>query len=260
MEIVSIKLMGGLGNYLFQIATAYSIALRDNKTLICDTNDILRIHQPYTKYLDNIFNKINFSSELQNLNNVDEVDFTYNEIPKIDGDLKLNGYFQSEKYFINHRGDILNLFSINDDTKTYLEGKYNDILGLSTCSIHVRRGDYLHKQNYHPVQDIDYYYKSLNKVGYDKHFLVFSDDMEWCKQNFNFIPNKTFIEGNEDYQDLYLMSMCNNNIIANSSFSWWGAWMNTNENKKIISPSKWFGNNNLHLNTNDLYCNKWIKI
>jgi len=260
MGIVSIKLMGGLGNYLFQIATAQSIALRDNKTLVCDTNDILRIHQPYTKYLENIFKNIKFSDELKTLNNLDEVDFTYNEIPKIDGDVKLNGYFQSEKYFINYREDILNLFSIDDDTKTYLDKKYGDILGLNTCSIHVRRGDYLYKQNYHPAQDINYYYKSLNKIGYDKHFLIFSDDMEWCKQNFDFIPNKTFIEGNEDFQDLYLMSMCDNNIIANSSFSWWGAWMNINEDKKVIAPSKWFGNNNLHLDTNDLYCNKWIKI
>ena len=111
---------------------------------------------------------------------------------------------------------------------------------------------------------INYYLNSLNylKSITNSNFkiFVFSDDIKWCEENFGFLNNKTFISDNKDYEDLYLMSMCKNNIIANSTFSWWGAWLNKNENKQVIIPSKWFGISNSHLNTNDLYCDKWIKL
>jgi 5'(3')-deoxyribonucleotidase len=91
-------------------------------------------------------------------------------------------------------------------------------------------------------------------------FLIFSDDIEWCKENFPNISDKfIFIEGNKDYEDLYIMSKCKNNIISNSTFSWWGAWLNQNENKKVVAPLKWFGSSINH-NTKDLYCDGWIKI
>jgi hypothetical protein len=88
-------------------------------------------------------------------------------------------------------------------------------------------------------------------------FLIFSDDIEWCKSNLDFIKNKIFISGNLDYQDLYLMSMCNHNIISNSSFSWWGAWLNNHKNKKVIYPSRWF---NFSADTSEIGGENWIKI
>jgi hypothetical protein len=115
-------------------------------------------------------------------------------------------------------------------------------------------------QNYHPIQTIEYYQNAIKIIGEENHFVIFSDDIKWCEENFNFLKNKTFISGNTDYEDLYLMSMCKHNIIANSTFSWWGGWLNCNIDKKVIIPSKWFGISNSHLNTNDLYCNKWIKL
>jgi len=260
MEKVTCKLMGGLGNYLFQIAAAYSLSLRDNKIFLCDSSDVYKVHKPYTSYINNILRNVNFTYGVPDCKIHEEPSFNYSEVPFYRGNVKLIGYFQSEKYFLENKQEILSLFKMDENTSTYLQKKYGNILNTDTCSIHIRRGDYLNKQNYHPVQEIDYYYKSLNKVGYDKHFLIFSDDINWCKENFDFIPNKTFISDNEDYQDIYLMSMCKNNIIANSSFSWWGAWLNQNVDKKVIAPSKWFGVSNLHLNTNDLYCDKWIKI
>jgi len=87
----------------------------------------------------------------------------------------------------------------------------------------------------------------------EKTYLIFSDDIEWCKLNFDFLENKIFVNGNTDFQDLYLMSKCNDNIIANSTFSWWGAWLNQNPNKKVIAPKIWFGNFYSNFNTNDLY-------
>ena len=91
-----------------------------------------------------------------------------------------------------------------------------------------------------------------------ENFIIFSDDIKWCKNNF--IGDKfTFIEGEKDYIDLWLMSLCNHNIIANSSFSWWGAWLNQNPNKKVIAPINWFGPEK-KLNPKDIYCKNWIKI
>jgi hypothetical protein len=88
-------------------------------------------------------------------------------------------------------------------------------------------------------------------------YIVFSDDIDWCKKNLPFLDEKIFIEGNDDFFDLYLMSKCQNNIIANSSFSWWGAWLNKSENKKVMSPKNWFGQSYKH-NTKDLFFSKTI--
>lgn len=252
--------MGGLGNLMFQISTAYSTSLRDGKILICDTSDMMVPHKPYTFYLNNILRKVKFSDNLTNFNFIGEQGFHYSPIPSLQGNVKLVGYFQSEKYFINYKEEILELFGPDTETQLYLNEKYGDILSKDTCSVHIRRGDYLNLQNYHPVQSIEYYKNSVNVIGRNKHFLIFSDDIKWCEENFDFLENKTFINGNEDYQDLYLMSMCQDNIIANSSFSWWGAWLNKNPNKKVISPNKWFGPSYVNFNTKDLYCDKWIKI
>jgi len=260
MDIVSSRLMGGLGNMLFQIAVAYSVSLRDNKKMICDTRDMVIPHKPYKFYTKNIFRKIKFTSEIPNQKYIGEYGFQYYPIPKLEGNIKLIGYFQSEKYFLEYRYELLDLFEIDEKTKLNLLEKYGNIINQETCSIHVRRGDYLGLPNHHPIQSINYYKDAIGIIGEDKHFVIFSDDIKWCEENFNFLKNKTFVSGNLDYEDLYLMSMCNHNIIANSTFSWWGAWLNRNVNKKVIIPSKWFGISNSHFNTNDLYCDKWIKL
>jgi hypothetical protein len=161
---------------------------------------------------------------------------------------------------MDYRNEILKLFKIDDNTNQKIHDKYGDLLSLDTCSIHVRRGDYLALQNHHPIQSIEYYQNAIDIIGNDKHFLIFSDDIKWCEENFGGLTNKTYITGNQDYEDLYLMSMCRNNIIANSTFSWWGAWLNKNEDKKVIAPKQWFGVSNSHLDTSDLYCKKWITI
>jgi hypothetical protein len=259
MGIISVRLMGGLGNMLFEISTAYATSIRDNKEFVCSTINMSIPHKPYTEYINNIFRKITFSG-ITVEPYFGEYGFHYTKIPKVINDGMLSGYFQSEKYFINYRENILNLFEIDEVTKDYLLSKYGDILNKDTCSIHVRRGDYLGLPEYHPVLNLEYYKNSINIIGDDKHYLIFSDDINWCEENFKFIKNKTIISDNLDYQDLYLMSFCKNNIIANSSFSWWGAWLNNNINKKVIIPKLWFGPNYSSYNTNDLYCQDWIKM
>ena len=95
-------------------------------------------------------------------------------------------------------------------------------------------------------------------IGDYKNIVVFSDDIPWCKENLIF-DNIIFIEGNKDYEDLWLMSLCEHNIIANSSFSWWGAWLNENKNKKVVSPLNWFGQQS-NTNQSDIVPESWIKI
>lgn len=260
MFISTSKLMGGLGNYLFQIASAYAVALRDGKTYVCDVSDEQIIHKSSSTYATNIFRKIHLINGISDCTSVPQVDFSFRELPKIDKNTKLIGYFQSEKFFKAYRKEILELFQIDTKTLTYLKEKYEEVLKSNTCSIHVRRGDYLNVQDYHKIQDLEYYRQAIERIGTTKHYVIFSDDIEWCEQNFDFLETKTFVKGNLDYQDLYLMSYCKDNIICSSSFSWWGAWLNENIEKTVIAPKTWFGVSNSHLDTSDLYCEGWVVI
>jgi hypothetical protein len=256
MDVVSTKLMGGLGNYMFQIAAAYAVSLRDNKSLICETYDMQVPQKPVHSYQNNLFRKINFTEEHIPHTPFGESKFSYTEIPSIEGNIRLYGYFQSEKYFKNYRNEILGLFKINSEIENKILSKYKEILEKKPTSIHIRRGDYVWLSDFHANQEIDYYKNAVEKIGYEETFLIFSDDIAWCKTNFGFIENKFFVTNDFDYEDLVLMTKCSNNIIANSSFSWWGAWLNENESKTVIAPKNWFGKSNSHLDTSDLYCEK----
>lgn len=259
MKKVTPRLKGGLGNYLFQVSASLSTSIRDNKELIVNLSDISVIHSPIDTYKTNIFKKLKFVEDNDNFFIHEPIQpISYSEIPNGDYNIKLNGYYQNELYFKHLRKEILDLYEIDDETSNYITKKYSNILIGETCSLHVRRGDYVAKSDFHTLQSIEYYKEAISIVGENINYLIFSDDIEWCQENLNFIKNKTFINGNLDYQDLYLMSMCSHNIIANSSFSWWGAWMNNNENKKVIYPSKWFGVP--FLDTSEIGCKNWIKI
>ena len=253
-KMITSNLIGGLGNYLFQIATSLAITLDNNDKLIYDENDVTVVHKPINNYKDNIFRNLHFDKIDCKLTDYNEPNFHFDEI-NYTPNLKLNGYFQSEKYFNHQREKILDFFSPTKNILEKLKTKYSFIDKSNICSIHVRRGDYLRLPNHHPICSSVYYGEAIKYIGTDNVFLVFSDDIEWCKQTFkgsSFI----FVENNTDFEDLYLMSMCKNNIIANSSFSWWGAWLNNNIDKKVVAPSTWFGVAITH-NTKDLIPETW---
>jgi hypothetical protein len=257
---VSAILMGGLGNYMFQIAAAYAYAKRYDMHVGFNCSESSGPHKHITEYQNNILKGVDLYYIRKNQSvQHNENGFHYQEIPNYNNSTLLYGYFQSEKYFKDCESEIKDLFmsydiDLDDKTKDLLEN-YN------TCSIHVRRGDYLKSPNHHPTQSMNYYMKAIKQMSKDSVFLIFSDDIEWCKQNFPDLPEKfVFIEGNKDYEDLYIMSHCKNNIICNSTFSWWGAWLNRNENKTVITPSVWFGPAYAGYDTKDLYCDNWIKI
>ena len=141
-------------------------------------------------------------------------------------------------------------------SKDYLAEKYEFINNVRTTSIHVRRGDYVNHWLHHI--DLRNYYNFCFKQFENVHYYICSDDIEWCKNNLLF-DNILFVEGLDDIEDMWLMSLCKNNIIANSTFSWWGAWLNKNPDKKVISPNNWFGNH-VNINQNNIIPENWIKI
>lgn len=253
---------GRLGNQMFQIASTIGIAKSNNITVGFNTWICSYSKKKYEQYLMDTLPKLG----VLNIDlTISEKGFQYSNIilPK-NKNIDLKGYFQSEKYFENCAKEIKSLFTLNKFEKNKIITKYPEIHTNETCSIHIRRGDYLNLQGHHPVINKAYYESALN-ILYpsgltDVTILIFSDDIEWCKNNICFPTKIIFVEGNDDILELFLMSYCKNNIIANSSFSWWAAWLNINPEKKIIAPKEWFGEKNKHLNTSDIYCKDWIKL
>jgi hypothetical protein len=186
----------------------------------------------------------------------DEPHFYYSPVAYTNN-LNLHGYFQCEAYFKHCESIIRFHFEPTETVVATMKDLYKDVLDKRTCSIHVRRGDYTNNP-VHDVCDIGYYNRAIEQVksrtDVDE-FLVFSDDITWCKDKFK--GNYTFVDGNLDVEDMFLMSMCKNHIIANSSFSWWGSWLNNNPSKITVAPLRWFGTD---INAKDVYTQNMIKI
>lgn len=259
--MITCKLQGGIGNQMFQIATTYSLALKNNDKAVFNFNDCYTPNQGFSasKYKNSLFKNI---EEITNydgfLHHYNEPKFSFNKIPYINN-LILEGYYQTSLYFKEHKKEIIDLFFINPVDINYIKERYNDIDFNNTVSVHVRRGDYLKFPDFHIGCTLDYYKEAINYFN-NKNFIFVSDDIEWCKENFKG-ENYYFSDLNNEILDLTLMTICEHNIIANSSFSWWGAYLNKNENKKVIAPKTWFGNNpNAPKDTQDVYCENWIKI
>lgn len=246
---------GRLGNQLFQIAATISTAMNHNLEYVFPEwqyNKFLRYKIPVVNDLKptHFYTEPSFRYDNINLSNY----VTDLSVPQ--HIYALDGYFQSRKYFENHEDFIRELFQPSQDIVNSIYTKYyHSPMSYLDCAIHVRRGDYVDLAYYHQIK-MDYYEKSMleinQKTGINK-FVVFSDDIEWCKNNFtNKSYNYTFIEGNTDWEDLMFMSCFSHQIIANSSFSWWGAFLNKNPNKIVIFPEKWFGEV-ANLDATDLY-------
>lgn len=246
---------GRLGNQLFQIAATISTALDHNMDYVF----------PEWKYNQFLKNKIPVVTDLKPTHFYTEPSFRYSNIdlpvsvtetPRPFEVYALDGYFQSRKYFENHETFIMELFQPSQDVVNSIYAKYfRSSISYVDCAIHVRRGDYVDLAYYHQIK-MDYYEASMLKIHQKTgitNFIIFSDDIAWCKENFtNKSYNYTFIEGNADWEDLMFMSCFSHQIIANSSFSWWGAFLNKNPNKIVIFPEKWFGEV-ANLDATDLY-------
>lgn len=247
-KVITIKdFTARLGNQLFQLcnAIAYSKKVGDNVSFP---------NWQYSKIFRGDFTVIKDTSTQKII--WSEPNFGYSEIPY--GANLLCGYYQSEKYFLDYKNEIMDMLSFKKEIIEEVIEKNSEILSkeLPKVSMHLRRGDYLRWPNHHPVLDVSFFGRASKEFPEDSIFLVFSDDSEWCKKNFP-QGNYVFIEGQKDYEDLCLMTLCDHNCIANSTFSWWGAWLNKNPEKIVVAPKNWFGPAYAHFPTKDLYCEGW---
>lgn len=287
------KLQGGLGNQMFQYAVGKFLAEKNNAELKLDISNFGQEDKKTTprKFELKNFNintKIATREEIKYFkkykkSNIRFFRFLYNkifaddsiyisqksyyfdpEILKLKDNIYLNGEWQSEKYFKNIRNILTQEFT--PKIKSYTYEKYIEkIQSTDSISIHIRRGDYLNKkllENY-GICSLDYYNKAIKliieKIS-NPTFFIFSDDIEWVKENLKIDFPTIFVSNGEikDYEELILMSKCKHNIIANSSFSWWGAWLNQNPNKIVIAPKNWFKNESWA--PKDLIPENWLRI
>lgn len=225
---------GRCGNQLFQIATTIACAIDNNDNYLFPSWS----HEEH-------FGLHGCFGAMTNRDVYTEPYFQHAPIP-YRPNLNLNGYFQSYLYFDHHRSTIKRLLTPN----------YN-LERSSAVSIHVRRTDYLNFPNHHNNLTMNYYKEAMELCPSER-YLVFSDDIEWCRNNFKG-EKFEFVQNNHECYDLKLMSMCSGNIVANSSFSWWAAYLNDTMDKKIIAPSRWFGPALPH-DTKDLCPPEWIRI
>jgi len=245
--------LSGIGNQLFCVATTLGHAYENNAVPVFPQ---IKTDKFINRYKDTLYKNlpIGRTDDLATAY-YQEPRFEFDKIKHEKGILKIRGYFQSHKYFSKFRDKILKDLNIQS-LKSQVRKKYGDFSDF--VSIHVRRGDYLELSAYHHNLEIDYYKKAVKCFSEDTKFLIFSNDLEWCKENFNFLKSAKFSQVEEDWEDIVLMSTCRDNIIANSSFSWWGAWLNENNDKKVIAPKKWFGPLYSHKSTEDLFPETWI--
>lgn len=275
MKIINIS--GGLGNQMFQYA--FLLAMKDatgdeclmdaskyatynlhngfelnevfNITSRCATKDELkRVTRYTTNYkLSRVYRKFLPKKKSEVVEPMPSCTYMPDIFTKAKGDLYYEGIWQNEKYFSHVRPIILKEFSYRQPMNDKNKEASQIFSKKKTVSLHIRRGDYLLHKNYIGLCGIDYYTKAIKyvrkKYGKEIQFAIFSNDMPWCKDNI--LPlldgyEYTLVDwnkGKESYNDIRLMGYCIVNIIANSSFSWWAAYLNKNDDKEIIAPAKW---------------------
>jgi hypothetical protein len=235
--MVTCDFIGGMGNNMFQIAATIGAAK-------AHSHEYGFKAWKYNKYLASSLPILHAG----NLRTVKEFAFTYYPIRIFTGNYCLNGYYQSEKYFDKCREEIRSVFTFDDKLRTKAH--------IDMVALHVRRGDYLKMPEHHTNLSMSYYYKAMACFA-GARFLIFSDDIEWCKQQ-DWLGHDVYFSENKDAgQDMHDMSICSHNIIANSSFSWWAAWLNKRTGRKVIAPKNWFGHKLRH-DTKDLIPEAWI--
>ena len=291
---VYVNIMGGLGNQMFQFAMGYAMALRNNRPLWLDIRTLKEsAEEDNTKraYELGCFslpaalveaNKMEAILEagkgklarflgVGKINRVDECGFRYNPVySRTPLPVYVNGYFQSEQYFSDCAADIRRVF-LKKELLTDNDFWYNEIKSASmSVAIHVRRGDYTANSEtlkFHGICNATYYEKALNKIlekHADARFFIFSDDIGAAKEELGHLSeNMRFVEHKTPRiaaYDMLLMSRCRHNIIANSTYSWWSAWLNENPDKIVIAPKQWFANEAMQQQTGDLIPETWIKL
>lgn len=260
------NLKGGLGNMLFQIAATYSIAKKINTSCsfpnLEEHLNYLNVDDKYNPLLKHaeeyklLFSKLTFKQPQKYLPRYN-YPFEYSDFIPPDESF-IDGFFQSEKYFKDCKHEILNLFEPNNLLLEQINIILNNLPNKFNV-MHIRLGDYLNNPNFHFNLPFSYFDESINKLNSPYPYIIFSDSVELCKKYFTG-DKFLFLNGFKDYIELFLMSKGQNFIISNSSFGWWGAWLNTNDNKRVLAPTRWFGPAASIFNTQDIIPQNWEKV
>lgn len=283
------RLIGGLGNQMFQYAVGRALSLRHEVPLFLDMNS---------------FSEYRLREYALGVYNIQARALATNEVPKLKlapwylpkemlrrlagrprahsrgycGEreqfvldhalferrppLYLDGYWQNEKYFIGHRETILRDFSLKAPISERARAYQRMIGEVVSVSLHVRRGDYVSNpaaHNYHGTLGLDYYDRAMGIIGAalpEPSIFVFSDEIAWAKEHLKY-DRMVFVEGCEDFEEIFLMSCCRHNVTANSSFSWWGAWLNNNPDRVVVAPRRWV---NPKFTTGGPHPESWMRI
>jgi hypothetical protein len=292
--MIIVKLMGGLGNQMFQYAAGRCLSHLHKTELKLDLAFLNADSQ--NKYTQRNYGLNVFNIDAGLANELDLKPFLPLEKGKITRTLQrklpilyfkvvanesghsfhkefysypkhvyLNGFWQSEKYFEPVKDFILKEFTLKEKLSPENEELAGKIRNSNSVSLHIRRGDYVDNKearDFHGSCSLEYYKEALNYLknkSTGTSLFVFSDDVAWAKDNLKVDVPVHFVDmNNPGYIDMHLMSICKHNIIANSSFSWWAAWLNQNPDKTVIAPKKWFANPNTQ--TPDIYPDNWVKI
>jgi len=291
-EKLIVKFNGGLGNQMFQWAFARSL---EQKTGIQTFLDMTFFKKNYSRpYELDVFSmnvkKIQDFWANFKLNTIwkfrrklggkrflgtyiyEEPHFEFDpNVFNVTKNSYIHGFFQSEKYFNHIEKELREDFQFKNPPDSTNQELIEKINSTNSISLHIRRGDYVQKKRYQNVYatcSLDYYKKGVELIA--EHFpnptlYIFSDDIEWVKENLKLPYESVYVSHNtgaKSYEDLRLMSLCKHNVIANSSFSWWGAWLNDNKEKIVIAPQKWFndGFNDEKIIQTDVIPESWIRL
>lgn len=267
--MIGINIMGGLGNQLFQMFTLLSIAIDTGKEIFLTTG--IKHGERKIEYWSSVFSELTCLirfCDCSKFRQIREQNFTFNPISIPDGNCVLFGYFQSYKYFHHNKNKILSILNWYDKVeklKPYFDYKTDMV------SMHFRLGDYKKLQHCHNILNYQYYSKSLSYIlEKQPHLSVLyfceDEDLDYVNEVISQLKSEhidtTFVRCPSTFQDweqVIMMSLCKSNIIANSTFSWWGAYLNMN-NPTVCYPSQWFGPQLQYNDTKDLFPNNWTKI
>lgn len=291
--MIVVRLIGGLGNQFFQYAVARHLAEIHSTILKLDISGFETYKlRKYSLWPFNIQENFALPEEVATLTvrkrgivervmtralrrpskpaptHIREKHFHFDpDILNLPDGVYLDGYWQSEKYFADIAGIIRQEFTVKTPQRGQDKELAERIASCESVSLHIRRGDYVYNlqtNQAHGICDLDYYFRCvewLTQAVKKPHFFVFSDEPEWARDNLKLSYPTTLVDHNgadKDYEDLRLMSQCKHHIMANSAFSWWGAWLCTYPQKTVIAPQKWF--NKADCDTSDLVLASWIRV
>jgi hypothetical protein len=273
--------LGRLGNQMFEYAALRGIAAKHGYEWCIPPYNVKSIENYSLHFCFKMEDVKEDNLKISNGGYVQERFFHYDEelVENCPDNVSLHGFFQSEKYFKHVEDVIRKEYTFHDEHLEPCKEMMKSLEGQEPIMLHVRRGDanltdprgfkwsYTQCGDQHPVQPLEYYEKALAEFDDEQPVIVFSDSPEWVEEQEFFSgdrfliskPTNKYADGSyTPYADLCLMSLCSHAIIANSSMSWWGAWLQSNQNKKVIAPKMWFGPAYADKDTKDLYCPDWL--